>query len=316
MATFTFDEREIEQLYLGCKSHEKDLLKLQKEANAARLSAPAMSEIAEQLRTNFDLRQQLNPRAEEEARAPARRKRGERVADPRQLDLEQEIKVSAEPNGKKKRKRISTAKVVEGLDVANPEAIQEPDDEFLVAQLKRAGVDVPQGIVDLWTSSERDSALTWAQAAIAEPKLGTPEMPKHVWKAVWSGRYDYDPRAATPTAAGVEDNQVLFNGWKEYWLELGPYELVELPAKRRGGPGKWQVRDGDALTARCAVYSGVDHGKAQRITVERNRAAAVSALLNEVRERRIAGDGWTGARPPKVSDVGAEQVHNAATEAR
>src|SRR5438309_1735723 len=178
MAHFTFDDREISQLYVAAKEFGTKLLKARREAIKMDLSSPAIAEYDDQIHRNTELRTVLNPRAEEEARAAARRKRGDR-SDPRQLDLEHEITVSAEPNGKKGKKprRVSTAAVADGMDVVNAEKTQEPDDEFLLEQLRRAGVDVPQGIIDLWTSSEREMAIAWAQAAIAEPKLGTPEMP-------------------------------------------------------------------------------------------------------------------------------------------
>src|SRR5438270_1422445 len=228
MAHFTFDDREISQLYVAAKEFGTKLLKARREAIKMDLSSPAIAEYDDQIHRNTELRTVLNPRAEEEARAAARRKRGKR-SDPRQLDLEHEIKVSAEPNGKKGKKprRVSTAAVADGMDVVNADKTEPPTDELLSRRLwEVCGLTIGTDVVHKWTSSERDAAekyitLVHARtAALTSGKDGgtPPEPPDKIWSEMWRGTYEFNPRGSTLMESAPAKE-------REYWADQGPFTI-------------------------------------------------------------------------------------------
>lgn len=238
MAQFTFDEREIEQLWVAAHELGTKLGKSRKDAIILRYAAPALAEIDEQISRNMHLRMVLNPAAEKEAREAARRRRGEKPRDPRQIDIEQVITATAEPNGKhaksgKRAKKMSTATVVDGLDVANPTATQEPTDELLSSRLwEVCALTIGVDVIHKWTSSEHEAADKYAtvvqlrNAAITSgQEAGVPPEPPHcIWNEMWRAEYEFNPRGSQ-LMLKVPSKE------RDYWADQGPFTI------RRDGSG-------------------------------------------------------------------------------
>jgi hypothetical protein len=326
MAQFTFDEREIEQLWVAAHELGTKLGKSRKEAINLRYAAPALAEIDEQIRRNMHLRTILNPQAEKEAREAARRKRGERPRDPRQIDIEHEITATAEPNGKrgKRAKKVSTATVVDGLDVANPEATQETTDELLSQRLwEVCGLTIGADVVHKWTSSEREQAdkfvtTTQLRAAMitSGQAAGAPPEPPHcVWNEMWRKRYQFNPRGSTLMESAPAKE-------REYWADAGPFTI-----RKDGGGSQSKFFVGGILDGELQELEITDKRGLSRF---RDAAIARSAQLNRSYAGRLLVGGekfaadWVvrsmrhpgqGARYVKPTSTSAGDTPNA-TEAQ
>lgn len=82
-----------------------------------------------------------------------------------------EVASTRKPKGKPKGKgRKKGRDFIPGVgDVANPEATREPSDAVLHDRLAERGVDVPVDAIAVWTSSERDAALRYADTGGMTP---------------------------------------------------------------------------------------------------------------------------------------------------
>lgn len=146
-----------QHIYISLKEGETAFKRARK--SAEHLGLP-VDTIDEQITVNKKLRKIFNPKAEEEAWAKQRKKRGEREAgaNPNQTDLEEETKTVTK----------------EGYEFVNPEATEVLSDDRLRAVVNRAqelvgaagfalvGIDHVKAL----TSSTRESLERWARAVV------------------------------------------------------------------------------------------------------------------------------------------------------
>lgn len=152
------DETQQQHIYISLKEGETAFKRARKAAEHLGL---AVEPIDEQIAVNKALRRIFNPKAEEEAWAHTRKKRGEKEPNPNQLDIEEEAAVTK-----------TVAK--EGYEFVNPEADEILSDERLTGLVNRAQelvgaagfATVTLAHMKAFTSSTRESLERWARAVV------------------------------------------------------------------------------------------------------------------------------------------------------
>lgn len=139
----TIDESEQEHIYICLKEGEKSFLKARKSSESLGLSTKPIDEALE---VNKRLRLIFNPKAEEEARAAARKAKG----DPTQMDIEEPPRSSGESG------RVAGTIAHVGDEIP-------PTDTTIRDNLIACGVRVLLTDIRSWTSSQRESVVLFAR---------------------------------------------------------------------------------------------------------------------------------------------------------